>query len=163
MSRSTISGRPQFRSFHRSSAPTCLVLLAALLLPGAVVAEDPKPILDPDAVRLQVEEGQRWLLTISGPDGFYARAELDGDGPALSLAASDGSPPGDGSYVWELRRLDARSGARAAARSGTFHVRDGRTLTAAPELPEESASRDALARRLEALERIVARAEAETP
>lgn len=117
-------------------------LFAALVLsPGGARAEAPTAIIDPTAIRFEVEtEGQRWLLTVSGPGGFYARAEFGGSGPALSLTGEDGAQPDDGAYIWELRRLGAEPRrALAAVHSGAFHVVDGQTLMPAGTISEEAA------------------------
>ena len=136
--------RPAGRRPRRRRAAALLAALAAALgaalagAPGAARAAEPAPILDPAGIRFDVDTGGRWLLTVSGPAGFHARGELAGGTPAVSLAGEDGALPADGAYVWELRRLDARAGeAVEAVRSGTFHVLDGRTLTASGPVAED--------------------------
>jgi hypothetical protein len=42
------------------------------------------------------------VVTVSGPDGFYARQELKGGHASMSLYDDAGNPLADGTYTWEI-------------------------------------------------------------
>jgi hypothetical protein len=127
--------RLKLRTILRTTVIT--VLLTTLAPGGVALAEGPKPILDPVGIRFQLsDEHARWSLTVAGPRRFHLRREFAHSQPVLSLAGAEEAAPADGAYVWELRRLDSKD-ARAAVWSGTFHVRDGRTLTASGDKETE--------------------------
>lgn len=124
--------------------PSNLLVAGCLLLAMAVVpslsegAEGPRITLDPTGVRFEVEaEEGRWSLVVSGPERFHVRRQFEGVAPTLSLL-SEGEALRDGSYVWELRRLDGKS---EGVWSGAFHVRNGRTVATAGEESEPARAR----------------------
>ncbi len=100
---------------------------------GHAVAAQPlaEPVWQPDRLVLQVAEpAGGWLLTVSGPEGFYARREFVDRQPQLPLLSEDGTAAADGSYTWELRALSGDG----PAQSGHFRVRDGAIVVSpAPE------------------------------
>lgn len=126
---------------------TTLAVFAAgcLALAPAAPAEDLTRVwAGPDGLDFEplVEHG-RLVLTVSGPDGFHHRAELEsGETPAFSILDEAGGIVPDGSYTWELRavptdvrRRDAsevgpvaagrRGGNGSLVQSGSFAVVDG--------------------------------------
>lgn len=116
---------------HRS-----FVSALALALSGTLVAAaEVKPILEMNELRFAVGSVEgRWLLTVSGPDGYYRRQEFRGVDPTIPLFTDETKVLADGSYVWELRPLNLEVPDRAAVRSGQFRVRSGAAV-----LPDDSA------------------------
>ncbi len=83
--------------------------------------------------------GERWRLTVSGPDGYFQRLEFDDGEPLLSLSEGPGETLADGSYTWELRPLGEHAPDRGSVRSGSFRVEAG-----AARLPDASVEERAL-------------------
>ncbi len=110
------------------STPRHLLALALALWAPITFATDAShaatPTLDPNGIRFDVSEA-RWLLTVSGPEGFYERREHTGTTPSLLVVPEDGQAT-DGTYFWELRSLDARAGEASGVSSGSFYLTEGR-------------------------------------
>lgn len=125
------------------------LMLLLILSAGAgwAAGEPPAPTLDPAGIRFQLPaDSQSWALTVSGPERFHVRREFFGSAPALALVGADGKLPVDGTYVWELRRLDVDlSATRNDAWSGSFRVRDGRPVVPRGPVTEEESRATALA------------------
>ena len=113
-----------------------------------------------------VQARSGFLLTISGPDGFYSRRTLAaGEAPSFTVFDDDGSVRPDGTYVYELRAIVSlddqtrreieplrRTGRATAAlaaaglapeqtvQSGSFSIADGAIALGDKERPEASQS-----------------------
>ena len=116
-----------------------------------------------------------WVLTVSGPGGFYLRQELPvGATPRFSVYDADGGLRPAGSYVYELRpvpQLDeaARAEAQAAreagsvfkssrlpiaeVQSGAFAIQDGAILMCGD--PEPGAGKPAGSARLATKDQVI--------
>lgn len=102
---------------------------AALLTAGPASAQLPREtaartVLASGELRFEPTiQAQGWLLTVSGPDGFYKRREFRDAVPRFELVGSAGPLVADGRYKWELRALTP--GASPAIQWGSFVVRQG--------------------------------------
>jgi hypothetical protein len=147
----------------RSLSWLSLLLLTTLCAAPAARAEEPRRELaavkmDPAGIEwIPLAAYESMVLTVSGPQGFFLRRELDGGSrPTFEPFTGKGEPLSDGLYVWELRAAPAldletrkvlagmrRPGGEAAlerlgaagelpqalpAQSGVFTIRNGAIL-----------------------------------
>ncbi len=125
----------------RESKVFVSILMAVLVAVGTTgwAAGEPREplarvILDSTALSFEpLSEAEGWILTVSGPDGFYQRHELSGTAPRLELAGSGAELLADGQYNWELRRKSPAH--PRESQWGHFWLRGG-----APLLPDLSAT-----------------------
>lgn len=81
----------------------CLMLAAFAIPATAADLANLQP--GPSALQWQpTASAAGWVLTVSGPDGFYHREQFDG-APALGLFDSEGQFLADGLYTYELQAL----------------------------------------------------------
>lgn len=81
----------------------CLMLAAFAIPATAADLANLQP--GPSALQWQPTAGAAgWVLTVSGPDGFYLREQFD-SAPALGLFDSEGQFLADGLYTYELQAL----------------------------------------------------------
>jgi len=91
-----------------------------------------------------------FILTVSGPEGFYSRQEyLAGSWARFSLSNELGQPRSDGVYKWELVVQAGWEPRGQASQSGWFQLQGGRPVTAGtgekqPVIVEENAPGNSL-------------------
>jgi Chaperone of endosialidase len=130
----------------RSLSWMTLLLLAALCRLPAARAEEPRRELaavNVEAQRVEwkpAAEYEAMVLTVTGPQGFLLRRELDGGiHPTFEPITDKREPLPDGLYVWELRAapaldLEARKALAVARKIGDEATVE--KLRALGELPE---------------------------
>ncbi len=92
--------------------------------------------------------GSAAVVTVSGPEGFHYRQELDaGSVATMSLFDEDGNKLADGTYKWQLTQVKAKAPAKRSSYagkseplSGVFTIDDG--SVANPKALEGSLNKD---------------------
>jgi len=113
---------------------TVLWMTFAWILSVPVIAEEvkksPSPLVETSVSPTRIDwspsiKAQRWVLTLTGPDEFFLRRELEaGKALFLSIFDSEGDRLPDGSYTWELKAVS--QGLTSSRRqSGSFSIQDG--------------------------------------